>query len=235
MIDDPPEWVEVRREAFIPDATFAAINAERESRGEALFANPRNACAGTLRQLDFKAVARRVDFFVYTLHLPSDAPRQPDSQWAVLQWLEQAASGQQPGTGCRSERHPDLLRPLQQRHDLLYATDGALNDLRLQDEAGFTQAPRRAIVSPRRGSPHQPLRGAQVLHLRLTPVATEPVALAGTSVSRATLHNADRIAELDLHVSTIVVRKAGEIILEVVVLPSCDLPLPAASSCGSLP
>ena len=63
QIDNPPEWVEVRGEAFIPDATFAAINAERESRGEALFANPRNACAGTLRQLDPKVVAaRRLDF-----------------------------------------------------------------------------------------------------------------------------------------------------------------------------
>ena len=89
QIEDPPEWVEVRGEAFIPDGTFAAINAERDKRGEALFANPRNACAGTLRQLDPKVVAaRRLDFFAYTLHLPGDA--QPVNQWASLQWLEQA-------------------------------------------------------------------------------------------------------------------------------------------------
>jgi DNA ligase (NAD+) len=63
QLEHPPEWLEVRGEAFIPDGTFAAINAEREARGEALFANPRNACAGTLRQLDPKVVAaRRLDF-----------------------------------------------------------------------------------------------------------------------------------------------------------------------------
>ncbi|MEY3750264.1 MAG: NAD-dependent ligase LigA, partial [Cyanobacteriota bacterium] len=73
QLDNPPAWLEVRGEAFIPDGTFALINAERDSRGEALFANPRNACAGTLRQLDPKVVAaRRLDFFAYTLHLPPD-------------------------------------------------------------------------------------------------------------------------------------------------------------------
>ena len=234
QIDNPPEWVEVRGEAFIPDATFAAINTERENRGEALFANPRNACAGTLRQLDPKVVAaRRLDFFAYTLHLPSTSSHQPDSQWAVLQWLEQAGFRVNPNR----ELGADLAaiqsfcnRWEQQRHDLPYATDGVvvkLNDLRLQDEAGFTQkAPRWAIALkyPAEEAPTRLLRvGAQVGRTgAVTPVAEfEPVALAGTSVSRATLHNADRIAELDLHVGdTIVVRKAGEIIPEVVrVLP----------------
>ena len=234
QIDNPPEWVEVRGEAFIPDATFAAINTERENRGEALFANPRNACAGTLRQLDPKVVAaRRLDFFAYTLHLPNTSNHQPDSQWAVLQWLEQAGFRVNPNR----ELGADLAaiqsfcnRWEQQRHDLPYATDGVvvkLNDLRLQDEAGFTQkAPRWAIALkyPAEEAPTRLLRvGAQVGRTgAVTPVAEfEPVALAGTSVSRATLHNADRIAELDLHVGdTIVVRKAGEIIPEVVrVLP----------------
>ncbi|MFM8659857.1 MAG: DNA ligase LigA-related protein, partial [Cyanobium sp.] len=73
QLEHPPAWVEVRGEALIPDGTFAAINDERAARGEALFANPRNACAGTLRQLDPKVVAaRRLDFFAYTLHLPDD-------------------------------------------------------------------------------------------------------------------------------------------------------------------
>jgi DNA ligase (NAD+) len=232
QIDNPPEWVEVRGEAFIPDATFAAINSEREQRGEALFANPRNACAGTLRQLDPKVVAaRRLDFFAYTLHLPDDA--QPPSQWAALEWLNQA--------GFRVNPNRELCADLaginsfcdhweQGRHDLPYATDGVvvkLNDLLLQDEAGFTQkAPRWAIALkyPAEEAPTRLLRvGAQVGRTgAITPVAEfEPVALAGTSVSRATLHNADRIAELDLHLGdTIVVRKAGEIIPEVVrVLP----------------
>ena len=90
QLEQPPAWVEVRGEAFIPDDTFAAINAERQQRGEALFANPRNACAGTLRQLDPKVVAaRRLDFFAYTLHLPDEADG-PESQWEALQWLEKA-------------------------------------------------------------------------------------------------------------------------------------------------
>ena len=232
QIENPPEWVEVRGEAFIPDATFAAINAEREQRGEALFANPRNACAGTLRQLDPKVVAaRRLDFFAYTLHLPGDA--QPPGQWAALEWLN--------GAGFRVNPNRELCRDLaaiqrfcghweQGRHDLPYATDGVvvkLDDLQLQDEAGFTQkAPRWAIALkyPAEEAPTLLLRvGAQVGRTgAITPVAEfKAVALAGTSVSRATLHNADRIAELDLHLGdTIVVRKAGEIIPEVVrVLP----------------
>ena len=232
QIENPPEWVEVRGEAFIPDATFAAINAEREQRGEALFANPRNACAGTLRQLDPKVVAaRRLDFFAYTLHLPGDA--QPSGQWAALEWLNSAGFRVNPNR----ERCEDLAAIQrfcdhweQGRHDLPYATDGVvvkLDDLQLQDEAGFTQkAPRWAIALkyPAEEAPTRLLRvGAQVGRTgAITPVAEfEAVALAGTSVSRATLHNADRIAELDLHLGdTIVVRKAGEIIPEVVrVLP----------------
>ena len=232
QIENPPEWVEVRGEAFIPDATFAAINAEREQRGEALFANPRNACAGTLRQLDPKVVAaRRLDFFAYTLHLPGDA--QPPGQWAALEWLNRAGVRVNPNR----ERCEDLAAIQrfcdhweQGRHDLAYATDGVvvkLDDLQLQDEAGFTQkAPRWAIALkyPAEEAPTRLLRvGAQVGRTgAITPVAEfEAVALAGTSVSRATLHNADRIAELDLHLGdTIVVRKAGEIIPEVVrVLP----------------
>ena len=232
QIENPPEWVEVRGEAFIPDATFAAINAEREQRGEALFANPRNACAGTLRQLDPKVVAaRRLDFFAYTLHLPGDA--QPPGQWAALEWLNRAGFRVNPnrercGDLAAIQRFCDHWE--QGRHDLPYATDGVvvkLDDLQLQDEAGFTQkAPRWAIALkyPAEEAPTRLIRvGAQVGRTgAITPVAEfEAVALAGTSVSRATLHNADRIAELDLHLGdTIVVRKAGEIIPEVVrVLP----------------
>ena len=232
QLDNPPEWVEVRGEAFIPDNTFAEINAERESRGEALFANPRNACAGTLRQLDSKVVAaRRLDFFAYTLHVP--APVQPSSQWDALRWLEDAGFRVNPNRALCADlaeinRFSDHWE--QGRHELPYATDGVvvkLNSLVLQDEAGFTQkSPRWAIALkfPAEEAPSRLLRiVVQVGRTGvITPVAEfEPVALAGTSVSRATLHNADRIAELDLHLGdTIVVRKAGEIIPEVVrVLP----------------
>ena len=232
QIDDPPEWVEVRGEAFIPDDTFATINDERERRGEALFANPRNACAGTLRQLDPKVVAaRRLDFFAYTLHLPAD--QQPPSQWAALEWLSNAGFRVNPNRELCSDltainRFCDRWE--EGRHDLPYATDGVvvkLNDLALQEAAGFTQkAPRWAIALkfPAEEAPSRLLQVAVQVGRTgaVTPVAEfEPVALAGTSVSRATLHNADRIVELDLHLGdTIVVRKAGEIIPEVVrVLP----------------
>ena len=236
QLANPPAWLEVRGEAFIPDHTFAAINAEREARGEALFANPRNACAGTLRQLDPRVVAaRRLDFFAYTLHLPPDwqpgdsDPAAPTSQWRSLQWLQAA--------GFKVNPNAELLPDLEAveaffgrwdtgRRQLNYATDGVvvkLNDLQLQDAAGFTQkAPRWAIALkyPAEEAPSQLLRlTCQVGRTGVvTPVAEfAPVPLAGTSVSRATLHNADRLAELDLHAGdTIVVRKAGEIIPEVV-------------------
>ncbi len=235
QLADPPAWVEVRGEALIPDATFAAINAERVARGEAAFANPRNACAGTLRQLDPKVVAaRRLDFFAYTLHLPDAGdPPPPRSQWECLRWLEAAGFRVNPN----AERLADLAaveaffaRWEEARKALPYATDGVvvkLDDLRLQDSAGFTQkAPRWAIALKYAAeeAPSRLLRlSCQVGRTgAVTPVAEfEPVPLAGTSVARATLHNADRLAELDLHAGdTIVVRKAGEIIPEVVrVLP----------------
>jgi len=245
QLQHPPDWVEVRGEALIPDGTFAAINAERQSRGEALFANPRNACAGTLRQLDPQVVAaRRLDFFAYTLHLPDDwraeaggpdssDPPRPTSQWEALQWLQAAGFKVNPNAALLADLAAVEAFFAQwdtDRRALPYATDGVvvkLNDLRLQADAGFTQkAPRWAIALkyPAEEAPSRLLRlGCQVGRTGVvTPVAEfEPVPLAGTTVSRATLHNADRLAELDLHTSdTIVVRKAGEIIPEVVrVLP----------------
>jgi DNA ligase (NAD+) len=240
QLEQPPAWVEVRGEALIPDATFAAINAERQARGEPLFANPRNACAGTLRQLDPKVVAaRRLDFFAYTLHLPDDwqadagDPPRPTTQWDALQWLQAA--------GFQVNPNAELLPSLaavegffaqweEGRKALPYATDGVvvkLNDLRLQADAGFTQKAPRWAVALKYAAEEAPSRllrlACQVGRTGVvTPVAEfEPVPLAGTTVSRATLHNADRLAELDLHAGdTIVVRKAGEIIPEVVrVLP----------------
>ncbi len=265
QLEHPPAWVEVRGEAFIPDATFGAINAEREARGEPPFANPRNACAGTLRQLDPTVVAaRRLDFFAYTLHLPDDwdpgsaggsrDPARPTSQWDTLAWLQAAGFRVNPN----AELLPDLAAVEgffsaweEKRRALPYATDGVvvkLNDLRLQAEAGFTQKAPRWAIALKYAAEEAPTRllrlVAQVGRTgAVTPVAEfEPVALAGTSVSRATLHNADRLAELDLHSGdTIVVRKAGEIIPEVVrVLPelrpvkAIPLALPhACPECGS--
>jgi len=227
-LENPPAWVEVRGEAFIPDQIFAAINTERAARNEALFANPRNACAGTLRQLNPQVVAaRKLDFFAYTLHLPNNASN-PSNQWEALQWLKSAGFKVNPNTALL----PDISAAKgfcaawdSKRHQLSYATDGVvlkLNELKLQDLAGSTQkAPRWAIALKfaAEEAPSKLLRlSCQVGRTGvITPIAEfEPVALAGTSVSRATLHNANRLAELDLHAGdTIVVRKAGEIIPEV--------------------
>ena len=231
-LDNPPDWVEVRGEAFIPNAVFTAINADRKRQNQPAFANPRNACAGTLRQLDPKVVAeRRLDFFAYALYLPSETLEQsyPTDQWQSLHWLERL------GFRVNSDRclstNLDIIRDFYeywqgQRQFLPYATDGVvikINDFRCQKEAGFTQkAPRWAVALKYPAEE----AASKLLQLQVyvgrtgavTPVAEfEPVFLSGTSVSRATLHNADRIDELELHIGdAIIVRKAGEIIPEVV-------------------
>ena len=236
-LEAPPEWLEVRGEALIADATFARINAERQARGEPLFANPRNACAGTLRQLDPKVVAdRRLDFFAYTLYLPTDwqaraaaDPAPPRTQWEALQWLKAAGFHVNPNAALLhglAEAEAFFAAWEEGRKTLPFATDGVvlkLNALDLQAACGSTEThPRWAIAlkyAPEE-APSKLLRVVAQVGLtgKVTPVAEfEPVPLAGTTVSRATLHNADRLAELDLHLGdTIVVRKAGEIIPQVV-------------------
>jgi len=236
-LEQPPAWVEVRGEALIPTEKFIAINAERQARGESLFANPRNACAGTLRQLDSKVVAaRRLSFFAYTLHLPDDGQAnlgKPATQWSALEWLESAGFQVNP----YRERFSDLAgvesffnRWEGARKDLPYATDGVvvkLDNLQLQEIAGFTDTHPRWAVALKYPAEEAPSRLLRIICQvgrtgAVTPVAEfEPVHLAGTIVSRASLHNANRVAELDLHTGdSIVVRKAGEIIPEVVgVLP----------------
>ncbi len=236
QINNPPEWVEVRGEAFIPNNTFDEINLKREKNGENVFANPRNACSGTLRQLDPQVVAsRRLDFFAYTLHLPeewnpqNDDLLKPQGQWQALQWLKKA--------GFKVNPNAQLLKTMQEvqnffnfwevnRYTLPYETDGAvikIDNFEAQIYAGFTQkAPRWAIALkyPAVEAPSKLIKLTYQVGRTgvVTPVAIfKPVTLAGTSVSRATLHNANRIADLDLHSDdTIVIRKAGEIIPEVV-------------------
>ncbi|MFN9646397.1 MAG: NAD-dependent DNA ligase LigA [Cyanobacteriota bacterium] len=235
-LEAPPEWLEVRGEALIADATFARLNVEREARGEAPFANPRNACAGTLRQLDPRVVAeRQLDFFAYTLYLPEDwrarggaDPAPPRTQWEALDFLRAA--------GFQVNPNAALLENLaaaeaffaeweEGRKTLPFATDGVVlkvNDLELQARCGSTETHPRWAIALKYAPEEAPSRLLRVvaqvgLTGKVTPVAEfEPVQLAGTSVSRATLHNADRLAELDLHLGdTIVVRKAGEIIPQV--------------------
>jgi DNA ligase (NAD+) len=236
--ENPPPVVEVRGEAFLPIDTFEQINRERESAGESLFANPRNATAGTLRQLDPHVVdRRRLEFFAYTLHLPPTETAL-QSHADALERLQQLGFQVNPNrTTCPSVaavgdyyQHWD-----EARRSLPYMTDGVvvkLNALPLQQQLGFTQKfPRWAIALkyPAQEVPTQLLAvTVQVGRTgALTPVAElQPVQLAGTTVSRATLHNRDRLAALDLHLGdTVIIRKAGEIIPEVVrVLPELRPP-----------
>jgi DNA ligase (NAD+) len=227
-IDNLPPIVEVRGEAFLPIAVFAQINQERQQTGEQLLANPRNAAAGALRQLDPKMVAqRKLDFFAYTLHLPDETHL--NYHWESLELLQQM--------GFKVNPHPELCPDLAAvgayydrwntaRLNLAYMTDGVvvkINSLFLQRELGFTNKFPRWAVALKYPAEEAPTR---VLDISvnvgrtgaITPLAhLEPVQLGGTTVQRATLHNGDRIAQLDIRIGdTVIVRKAGEIIPEIV-------------------
>ncbi len=234
-IENPPAWLEVRGEAFLPNQTFDAINTVRKQQGESLFANPRNACAGTLRQLDSQIVAsRQLDFFAYTMYLPENWHPQeenisaPQSQYSALQWLKKVGFKVNPNTkivGSLNEVQSFFNTWETKRHKLPYATDGVVvkvNNIGLQAILGVTQkAPRWAIALkyPAEEAPTKLINLTYQIGRTgtVTPVAEfEPIPLAGTIVRKATLHNADRIKSLDLHnEDTIIVRKAGEIIPEV--------------------
>ncbi|MDZ7962402.1 MAG: NAD-dependent DNA ligase LigA [Aulosira sp. DedQUE10] len=225
------EKVEVRGEAFLPLDVFKKINEERQKAGEQLFANPRNAAAGTLRQLDSKIVARRrLDFFAYTLHIPGrDDASIANTQWEALELLQRMGFRVNPNHKlCPSlaevseyYQHWDT-----ERLNLPYMTDGVvvkLNSFKLQEQLGFTQKFPRWAVALKYASEEAPTRVENIAVNvgrtgALTPLAEmRPVQLAGTTVSRATLHNSDRIAQLDICIGdTVIVRKAGEIIPEVV-------------------
>ncbi len=219
--------IEVRGEAFIPLDVFQKTNAEREAQGEPRFANPRNAAAGAIRQLDSKLVAKRkLDMFAYDLLV--DGRKAFGTHWDSLNWLESA--------GFRVNSRRKLCRSInevidfaneQEKHrdDLGYEIDGLVvkvNSTALQDDFGSTQkAPRWAIAYK------YPARQASTKVLSivvqvgrtgaLTPVANlEPVFLAGTTVSRATLHNEDEIERLGLMVGDwVMIEKSGEIIPKV--------------------
>ena len=222
--------VEVRGEAFLPLDVFKQINLERQKVGEAVFANPRNAAAGTLRQLDSRIVAqRRLDFFAYTLHIPGrDDASIANTQWEALELLEKMGFRVNPNHQlCRNvdEVAEYYDRWDTERLNLPYMTDGVvvkLNSFKLQEQLGFTQKFPRWAIALKYAAEEAPTRVENIAVNvgrtgALTPLAEmRPVLLAGTTVSRATLHNSDRIAQLDIRIGdTVIVRKAGEIIPEV--------------------
>jgi len=244
---NPPEKVEVRGEAFLPLDVFESINQGRAKSGEALFANPRNAAAGTLRQLDSKIVAaRKLNFFAYTLHIEE---REIDSQWSSLEFLQQIGFLVNPNRKlCKSltEVSEYFNSWDTGRKTLPYMTDGVvvkLNEYSLQQQLGFTQKfPRWAIALKYPAEETPTVVKDIIVNVgrtgAVTPMAVmQPVQLAGTTVQRATLHNSDRVAELDIRVGdTVIIRKAGEIIPEVVrvlsdLRPSETVPYQMPTSC----
>lgn len=230
-LENPLARIEVRGEAFLPLEVFQQINQERRISGEQLFANPRNAAAGTLRQLDSRIVARRrLDFFGYTLHIPGrDDASITSTQWEALELLQNMGFRVNPNRKlCQSllevaDYYEDWNT---ERLNLPYMTDGVvvkINSFALQEQLGFTQKFPRWAVALKYPAEEAPTRVENIsVNVgrtgALTPLAEmRPVQLAGTTVSRATLHNSDRIAQLDIRSGdTVIVRKAGEIIPEVV-------------------
>lgn len=219
--------LEVRGEAFIPRKVFERTNAEREEQGEARFANPRNAAAGTIRQLDSRIVAtRKLDMFAYDLLAGERKPFA--THWEALNWMEQTGFKVNPNRRlCRSiEDVIEFANQMEsQRDDLDYEIDGLVvkvNSTTLQDEFGTTnKAPRWAIAykyAARQAT-------TQVLSIvvqvgrtgALTPVANlEPVSLAGTTVSRATLHNPDEVKRLGIRIGDwVLIEKGGDVIPKV--------------------
>jgi DNA ligase (NAD+) len=219
--------LEIRGEVYLRKSAFERLNQRREARGETLFANPRNAAAGSLRQLDPGVTRERgLSAFFYEIRR---AERLPATQAATLDRLA--------ALGLPVEPHWTFCSDLSAlsafvagwetaRHDLDYVTDGLvvkLNDLEAARRLGSTQKAPRAQVAYKYAAE---VGVTRVVGISLsvgrtgtvTPTADlEPVRLQGTTVTRASLHNADILAQLDVRVGDLVeVRKAGEVIPEVV-------------------
>ena len=217
-----PVSLTVRGECYMPRASFDAVNLIRQENGEAEFANPRTAAAGTLRQLDTKIVAdRKLATFLYNEASPTDCT----SQEAVLEKLSGLGFVVNPNRKIANslEEVWDFIQEVADTRDqLAYDIDGVVikvNDLALQEELGFTvKAPKWAVAYKFPAEEKE----AQLLSVDwtvgrtgvVTPTANlTPVQLAGTTVSRATLHNVDYIAEKDIRKDdTVIVYKAGDII-----------------------
>ena len=219
--------VEVRGEAYLSRKRFERINLEREEADEPKFANPRNAAAGTIRQLDPKVVARRrLDLFAYDVLRGERKPF--PTHWEALDWLERAGFTVNPHRAkCSSiEEVIEFCNRMEaERDNLEYEIDGVVvkvNSTALQDEFGATtKAPRWAIAykyPARQATTRVEDIIVQVGRTgALTPVAIlTPVQLAGTVVSRATLHNEDEIKRLGVKIGDWVnIEKSGEIIPKV--------------------
>ena len=217
-----PLDITVRGECYMPKASFERVNLERQEKGETEFANPRNAAAGTLRQLDTGVVAQRgLSTFLYQVASPTDASSQ-SQVLAELDRLGFTTNHDHVLAGSMSEVWAFIESIAAKRNELPYEIDGIVikvNDLAIQEELGFTiKAPRWAVAYKFPAEEKE----AEILSVDwtvgrtgvVTPTANlTPVQLAGTTVSRATLHNVDYIAEKDIRIGdTVIVYKAGDII-----------------------
>jgi DNA ligase (NAD+) len=245
--------LEVRGEVYMPKASFARLNEDQEEAGSAPFANPRNAAAGSVRQKDPSVTAAR-DLAVFIYQVVDPRRLGLSTQTDALDWLREAGFRVNPDV-CRcasaAEVHAYCAGALGRRDELPYEIDGVVvkaDSFAVQDELGHTsKAPRWAVAY--KFPPEEKttvLRDIRVQVGRtgaLTPLAVfDPVSVAGSTIAKATLHNSDEIARKDVRIGdTIIVRKAGDVIPEVLgpvlgLRPSgsqaWDMPA-ACPSCGS--
>ncbi|MDQ8557100.1 NAD-dependent DNA ligase LigA [Enterococcus faecium] len=222
-----PMNIEVRGECFMPKRSFVQLNQDREAEGKDIFANPRNAAAGSLRQLDSKITAKRnLDTFLYTV--ADFGPMEAKTQYDALEELEKI--------GFHTNREKRLCHSIDEvwayieeyhdkRVDLPYEIDGIVikvNEFSLQDQLGFTvKAPRWATAYKFPPEEVETLIENIEWTVGRTGVVTPtaimtPVRVAGTTVSRASLHNGDYIKLKDIRLKdTVLIYKAGDIIPEV--------------------
>jgi DNA ligase (NAD+) len=226
----PPVLFEVRGEVYLTKSGFEKLNAERKAAGEETFANPRNAAAGSLKQLDPRIVAKRpLDIILYGLGHVEGAADRPKTHSDVLSWIK-SLGFRTPEKTWHCQSADELIKAIDDldklRKKFTYETDGAvikLNSFAQRERAGFTsKAPRWAIAYKYAAEQAETKLKAVTVQVgrtgALTPVAElEPVFLAGSTISRATLHNEDYIRQKDIRVGdTVTIEKAGEVIPAVV-------------------
>ena len=229
LMDNPPTRLEVRGEVFMPHAGFERLNQQALEKGEKTFANPRNAAAGSLRQLDPKITSKRpLVLNAYGIGI-AEGVDLPNTHYDRLQWLKSIGIPVNPEIRlCNGiDEVLDFYRDIQnKRSSLGYDIDGTvlkINDIALQEKLGFiSKAPRWAIAY--KFPAQEELTRLNDVEFQvgrtgaITPVAKlEPVFVAGVTVSNATLHNGDEIERLDIAIGdTVVIRRAGDVIPQII-------------------
>lgn len=229
LMDNPPARLEVRGEVFMPHAGFERLNQLALEKGEKTFANPRNAAAGSLRQLDPKITSKRpLVLNAYGIGI-AEGIDLPNTHYDRLQWLKSIGIPVNPEIRlCNgTDEVLDFYRDIQnKRSSLGYDIDGTvlkINDIALQEKLGFiSKAPRWAIAY--KFPAQEELTRLNDVEFQvgrtgaITPVAKlEPVFVAGVTVSNATLHNGDEIERLDIAIGdTVVIRRAGDVIPQII-------------------